>query len=215
MIKKIVCTFILIIMPIWNSCAALQTNNIQKQLNNYVNYVKTQKEKEFGYPANQNIQLTQFYKWYTGNNLYSAMVNNAGDPFDSSKSYMNALDIEREVIEYFGSLYGFEKDNLWGIVTNSGTDGNNHGIYFGVNYLEKKTHKKPVMYVSEDAHYSNMRLADLQNLDMVVVPADEHGRMIPEELEKSLIKNRPALIVYAMGTTFKGGIDDQEALNKV
>lgn len=215
MIKKIVCTFILIIMPIWNSCAALQTNNIQKQLNNYVNYVKTQKEKEFGYPANQNIQLTQFYKWYTGNKLYSAMVNNAGDPFDSPKSYMNALDIERKVIEYFGSLYGFEKDNLWGIVTNSGTDGNNHGIYFGVNYLEKKTHKKPVMYVSEDAHYSNMRLADLQNLDMVVVPADEHGRMIPEELEKSLIKNRPALIVYAMGTTFKGGIDDQEALNKV
>ena len=48
------------------------------------------------------------------------------------------------------------------------------------------TGKKPVMYVSEDAHYSNRRLANLQNLELVIVPADEHGRMIPEELGKSI-----------------------------
>ena len=41
------------------------------------------------------------------------------------------------------------------------------------------------------------------------------GRMIPEELEKALDTSRPALMVYAMGSTFKGAIDDQDALNAV
>lgn len=106
-------------------------------------------------------------------------------------------------------------EKLWGIVTFSGTDGNNHGIYFGSKYLEKMTQKKPVVYVSNAAHYSNMRLCDLQNLDLVLIPSDEHGKMIPEEFEKSLVKDRPALIVFAMGTTFKGGIDNQDAINAI
>ena len=52
------------------------------------------------------------------------------------------MDFEREVIEFFAPLYGFDLDDLWGIVTFSGTDGNNHGIYFGSKYLEKKTGAK-------------------------------------------------------------------------
>ncbi|MDO4539308.1 MAG: pyridoxal-dependent decarboxylase, partial [Coriobacteriales bacterium] len=43
----------------------------------------------------------------------------------------------------------------------------------------------------------------------------EMGRMNPEELKKALDPSRPALIVYSMGTTFKGGIDDQAAINKI
>jgi len=58
-------------------------------------------------------------------------------------------------------------------------------------------------------------LADVQNIDLVLVPSDEHGRMIPEELESRLVPDRPALMVYAMGTTFKGGVDDMDALNAV
>ncbi len=40
------------------------------------------------------------------------------------------------------------------------TDGNNHGIYFGAKYLKKKTGIKPVMYVSDSAHYSSRRHID-------------------------------------------------------
>lgn len=109
------------------------------------------------------------------------MVNNAGDPFHPHGEIINALSFEREVIKFFGPLYGFDKNNLWGFVTFSGTNGNNHGIYFGAKYLEKVTGKKPVLYVSDTAHYSNMRLGDLQNLEMVLITSDEHGRMIPSE----------------------------------
>ena len=186
------------------------------RLDDLAAYVMTRKVHDFGYPVNQKSRLIGFYRWLLGSGLNLAMVNNAGDPYDIKSAHlMNSLEFEREDIEFLGPLYGFDLDDLWGIVTFSGTDGNNHGIYFGAKYLEKKTQKKPVLYVSDAAHYSSRRLADLQNLDMVLVPSDVHGCMIPEALEKSLIPDRPALMVYAMGTTFKGGVDDQAALNAV
>ena len=98
---------------------------------------------DLGYPMNQKSQLLGFYKWFAGSGLNLTMVNNAGDPFDGEPHLkLNTLPFEREVIERMGPLYGFDADNLWGIVTFSGTDGNNHGIYFGSKYLEKKTRQR-------------------------------------------------------------------------
>lgn len=188
----------------------------QARLDTLAANMVTRKLQEFGYPVNQKSQLVSFYKWFSGSGLNLAMVNNAGDPFDDNCSHLlNSLAFEREVIEYLGPLYGFEKGGLWGIVTFSGTDGNNHGIYFGAKYLEKMTKRKPVVYVSDAAHYSSRRLADLQNLDLALIPSDVHGRMIPQALDEALVEDRPALVVYAMGTTFKGGVDDREALDAV
>ena len=168
-----------------------------------------------GYPGNNDIQLQEFYKWYTANNLEAMIINNAGDPFANGDHTLSSLDFEREVIEYFAPKYGFDKDNVWGLVTMSGTDGNNHGIYFGVNYLKKKTGKMPIIYVSDEAHYSNYRLCDLQHLDVRLIKSDAMGRMIPDSLESALDTSRPCLIVYAMGSTLKGAIDNQEELNAV
>ncbi len=186
----------------------------QERLDTFAGDIIVRKEHDFGYPSNQKSPLISFYRWYVGSGLNLMLLNNCGDPFTKEK-HRNTLDFEREVIEQLGPLYGFEPGHLWGIVTFSGTDGNNHGIYFGAKYLESKTHKKPVLYVSDAAHYSNKRLVDLQNLDMKLIPSDEYGRMIPEELEKLLVPDRPALVVYAIGTTFKGAVDDQDALNAV
>jgi len=168
-----------------------------------------------GYPGNNDIKLQEFYRWYTGNHLEEMIINNAGDPFSTGDHTLSSLDFEREVIEYFGPKYGFDKSDLWGLVTMSGTDGNNHGIYFGVNYLKKLTGKMPIVYVSDEAHYSNYRLCDLQHLDVKLVKSDDMGRMIPDSLENALDTTRPCLIIYAMGSTLKGAIDDQQALNKV
>lgn len=191
--------------------------SIEARLDEFAGETVMKKRIGFGYPINQESRLVSFYKWLWGSGVNLAMTDNAGDPFDMETEHLilNTLEYEREVIEFFGPLYGFEVDKLWGIVTFSGTDGNNHGLYFGSKYLEKKTGKKPVVYVSEAAHYSSMRLTDLQNLDMRLIPADVHGRMIPEELNKVLADDRPALMVFALGTTFKGGIDDMDAINAV
>lgn len=169
----------------------------------------------FGYPANQKSELRDFYKWYVETGMEVVNLNNAGDPMTDEPWKMSSHKFEREVIEWFAPLYGYDLNDVWGIVTHSGTDGNNHGIYFGAKMLLNTTGRKPVLYVSDEAHYSNMRLADLQNLDVKLIKSDEMGRMIPDELEKELDASRPVLMVYAMGSTFKGAVDNMAELNAV
>lgn len=186
-----------------------------EQLDRWASECLAERSMTLGYPGNNDIRLEEFYRWYTGNNLESMIINNAGDPFEEGDHTLSSLDFEREVIQYFAPKYGFDGNDLWGIVTMSGTDGNNHGIYFGVNYLKRKTGKMPVVYVSDEAHYSNYRLCDLQHLEVRLVRSDSMGRMVPDSLEEVLDPTRPCLIVYAMGSTFKGAIDDQKALDDV
>lgn len=186
-----------------------------EELDKYVKLWKEGQSTYFGYPVNQKSELSDFYKWYVASGMDVINLNNVGDPMTDDPWKMSSQKFEREVIEFFAPLYGYDLDNVWGLVTHSGTDGNNHGIYFGANALRNTTGLAPIVYVSEEAHYSNMRLCDLQNLDVKLIKCDEMGRMIPEELEKALDTTRPCLMVYAMGSTFKGAIDDMEALNKV
>lgn len=174
-----------------------------------------EQKTSFGYPVNEKSALREFYRWYVSSGMDIVNINNAGDPMTDTPTKMSSQQFEKEVINYFAPLYGFDLNDTWGIVTHSGTDGNNHGIYFGAKYLYNKTKKMPIVYVSDEAHYSNMRLCDLQNLDLRLIKSDKMGRMIPEELEKNLDLKRPALIIYAMGSTFKGAIDNQKELNAV
>ena len=171
--------------------------------------------KYFGYPFNEVSPLREFYEWYYANGINLMNLNNAGDPFTDTPWEVSSQVFEREVIEYFAPRYDFDPGNFWGLITHSGSDGNNHGIYFGANYLKHLTGLEPILYVSDEAHYSNMRLAHLQNLETRLVKSDNMGRMIAEELEAALDTSRPALMVYAMGSTFKGAIDDMPALNGV
>ncbi len=186
------------------------------ELDAWVETINEARPITFGYPTNNNMDMTDFYEWFFANGLYKAMLNNAGDPFAGTGGYaLSSSNFEHEVIEWFAPYYGFEANNIWGLVTMSGTDGNNHGIFFGTKYLRKKTGKMPILYVSDEAHYSNYRLADLQNLEARIIKSDIYGRMIPEELEKALDTTRPCLIIYAMGSTCKGSIDDQKAKKAV
>ena len=186
-----------------------------QKLDEWTQIWKEGQQTYFGYPVNQESALQDFYEWYVRTGMDRVNLNNAGDPMTNKPWSMSTQAFEKEVIEFFTPLYGFDKDDVWGIVTHSGTDGNNHGIYFGANDLFNRTGKMPIVYVSDEAHYSNMRICDLQNLEVKLIKSDPMGRMIPEELETALDTTRPALMVYAMGSTFKGAIDDMQALNEV
>ena len=185
------------------------------ELDEWTKIWKETQQTYFGYPVNEQSALHGFYEWYVASGMEVVNINNAGDPMVDEPENWSSHYFERQVIEFFAPLYGFQKDSVWGIVTHSGTDGNNHGIYFGAKYLYNKTGKMPIVYVSDEAHYSNLRICDLQNLEVRLVKSDELGRMIPSELDKALDHTRPVLMVFAMGSTFKGAIDDQAALNAV
>jgi len=207
------CTIVVLFLTACGNKAAKSGFDELDQWAQHVNEVKT---VTIGYPCNMNIELERFYQWYVANGLEKIMLNNVGDPFSEGDGFCtNACKFEREVIEWFGGLYGFDKSEVWGIVTNSGTDGNSNGMYFGTNYLKNKTGQMPVFYVSDEAHYSNARLADVMHLELRLIKSDKMGRMIPEELEKNLDTKRPALVVYAFGSTFRGAIDNIDSLNAV
>lgn len=172
-------------------------------------------ENHLGYPLNQDIHLDGFYEWYTKNGIPHVMMNNVGDPNGTITANHGALEIEAEVLRFFAPFYGFDPEEAWGLVTASGTDGNDHGIYFGRHYLTSKTGQEPILYVSSESHYSNMRLAELQQIETRLIPTDEMGRMIPRKFREALDPEKPALVVFSMGTTFKGGVDDQAAINAI
>jgi histidine decarboxylase len=183
------------------------------RLNAFAKDMVAIKAQAIGYPGNQEVGLQDFYLWFAQSGLADVCMNNVGNPRKPSLSALNTHQFENEVVDFFAPLYGFKKDETWGFVTYSGTDGNNHGIYFGVKYLLSKSKLKPILYVSEEAHYSIKKLGDLQGLDMRLIPADLQGRMDVAAFEKALDPTRPALVVVAMGTTFKGAIDDQNAID--
>ncbi|MCX5681559.1 MAG: aminotransferase class V-fold PLP-dependent enzyme, partial [Candidatus Omnitrophica bacterium] len=184
------------------------------RLNKFAEHMYAAQNTAVGFPVNQNTDLKEFYEWYLNSKLYEAVMNNVGDP-QKPGFLLNTHEFEVEVIDFFAPLYGFSKSDAWGIVTMSGTDGNDHGIYYGVKQLLGQTKMRPICYVSEEAHYSIKKLADLQNLELRLIKCDESGKIIISEFEKALDPTKPALIVIAMGTTFKGAIDDQIAIDAV
>ena len=104
-----------------------QTSGFQK-LDKWTEKWKPGQQTYFGYPVNQQSKLHEFYEWYLSTGMEVVNLNNAGDPMTDEPWSMSSQAFEREVIEYFAPLYGFEQNDVWGIVTHSGTDGNNHAI---------------------------------------------------------------------------------------
>lgn len=190
-----------------------------EKLNRFADKVLEKKKSAMGYPINQNTSLDEFYKWYVEKKLYCVSMNNVGDPCKKEKDSnysMNTHEFEQEVVDYFANLYGFEKENRWGFVTTSGTDGNNHGIYAGRKYLQLKSPgSTPIIYYSKEVHHSVKNLADVQNMKRCQIQAEPMGKMDIDDFGQQLDPSHPALIVIAIGTTFTGAIDDLKAVRQI
>lgn len=170
-----------------------------------------------GYPINMNFPPEAFFDWRrklneTGFNQFN--LNNVGDPFKQGHYAFNTHDFEKELIERFGKLYGFQPRNIWGFLSNSGTDSNMHGIYIGRTLLQSRTGVMPKIYFTLEAHYSIQILANLLNLDRIIVNTLNDGSMDPDDLKAKLEANanHPSLVVATIGTTFKGAVDSIDAI---
>lgn len=172
-------------------------------------------DHSIGYPVCQYPNISGFGDWYAKTGLCDIAINNVGNPFDGGTFVLSSTDLEINVIKTFAKWYGIAEDNVWGFVTNSGTDGNMHGIYFGAKKLQKETGMLPIVYVSKEAHYSSFRICDVQNLEVKMIDFDSNGSMDVDDLRRKMDPTRPALIVVAIGSTFMGATDNQEAIQKV
>ncbi len=176
-----------------------------------------QRNRLLGYPINMTTPPEEFFAWRNelaaaGFNQFS--FNNVGNPYDHSHIPFNCHPFEKELINRFGAVYGFAPDDIWGFLSNSGTDSNMHGLYMGRTILKSRTGVMPKIYFTREAHYSIQILRDLLHLDWVVVATRPDGGMDADDLERQLNANpnHPALVVATIGTTFKGATDPVDTI---
>lgn len=175
-----------------------------------------------GYPANMNLASEGMVNWcreLSQVEFGSRTMNNVGDPFHDDPPY-GSHSLERDLVARFAERYGFPPDNLWGMVSHSGTDSNMHGAYIGRTLLKQRTGREPKIFYTSEAHYSIQIVRDLLGLEEVLIRTNDDASMDIDDLEQQLARNPdvPVLLIATIGTTFKGGIDDidqiQERLKK-
>jgi histidine decarboxylase len=213
MLQRLGC--VLIVHLLLATSALALTREEQRRVDRFADQALARSRRVAGYPINQDTELDDFYRWHMRKKLFRASLNNVGNPLKTSPYSLNTHAFEKDVVDYFANLYGFGAGDYWGFVTSSGTDGNQHGVYFGRKYLLSKSSAPPILYVSKEAHYSIPKLADVQGVELRLIETTDLGAMDLADFERQLDPLRPALVVVAIGTTFKGAIDDQAGVRAI
>lgn len=132
--------------------------------------------------------------------------------------------IEKKLVKELLSLMGF--DHGEGIMTTGGSNSNL------VAFLCARSHYNPAIrqtgfahnqfriYVSEDAHYSFDKAANIVGIgtqNLIQVPTNARGEMIPEELERIMATDlkdgfTPLMVGATFGTTVLGSFDPLEKI---
>jgi glutamate decarboxylase len=137
--------------------------------------------------------------------------------------------IEKTTAKTFAHLFGFTGPHAGGISTQGGSASNTTSIIIARNnlYPESKTNGNAnhrfVLFTSAHGHYSLEKAAQMCGLgtdNVVSVPIDAQGRMIPLELENSVQKTKaegktPFYVNATAGTTVLGSYDPFEAISAV
>jgi len=205
-------------VPATPTTATIADSTAQSYIRSRRDWLKDHDPRVFlGYPANMNKPSEGFFRWreqLESVEVGARTMNNVGDPFYHPGS-LNTHYLEADLIRRFGLRYGFPEDDIWGFVSNSGTDSNTHGAFVGRTLLESRTGVTPKVYYTTEAHYSIQVIRDLLDMEEVLVATTPTGAMDPADLREKLKDNRnaPALILATIGTTLKGAVDDIDDIN--
>lgn len=127
--------------------------------------------------------------------------------------------MELELINQWNQLLGFEQGD--GVMVSGGSQANLVAMMLARHSKVKNCNEKGlqgktlVAFVSDQAHYSGLRAANLLGIgtdNLVAVASDDSGRMIPQQLDKqiqlSISKGHtPFYIGLTAGTTVIGAYD--------
>lgn len=137
--------------------------------------------------------------------------------------------IEKRTTKYLASLFGLPSSTSGGISQPGGSTSNATAIVIARNTLfpltklnGNGTHRFTI-FTSAHGHYSVEKAANLFGLgsrNVILVPVDGHGCMIPSELEKCVRESRdrgeiPFFLNATAGTTVQGSFDPFSALSTV
>lgn len=152
-----------------------------------------------GYPVNLAFEFGCL------DELPNFILNNVGDPFMRFNHELDSRRFEIGVLDWFARVCDLDTDDYWGYVTTGGTEGNMHGIFVGRELLPDS-----ILYASEESHYSIFKIARLYKMQVEKVNTLSSGEIDYRDLYQKLLKNkdRPAVMIVNIGTTFKGAVDD-------
>ncbi|RVU53941.1 pyridoxal phosphate-dependent decarboxylase family protein [Anaerosphaera multitolerans] len=131
--------------------------------------------------------------------------------------------LENDVIDWLCEKVGYGKE-AGGIFVSGGSQSNLTGIIAARdNVLGVENILKGVAYVSDQAHHSvnkGLRMAGIPDERIHKVRTDENLKMIPEDLEELILKDKeqgliPFIVAGTAGTTNSGTIDPLFELSKV
>nr|WP_299032435.1 histidine decarboxylase [uncultured Tenacibaculum sp.] len=159
-----------------------------------------------GYPLAKDFNYNEFAPFL------NVCINNVGDPESPSTLSIDTKDIEREVVSFFADILSSSTKDVWGYVTNGGTEGNLYGLY-----LARESFNNPVVYYSESTHYSVKKNLHLLNLKNIVVRSQDNGEMDYEDLENliTLHRDKPAVFFLNIGTTMTEAVDDLDRIKAI
>ncbi|XP_011082256.2 LOW QUALITY PROTEIN: serine decarboxylase-like [Sesamum indicum] len=181
-------------------CAVERVDRLSKTVTEFQEHLRERVSYYLGYPANHNCE-----HYLALSTLLQFNINNVGDPFKESDHGLHSKKFEVGVLDWFAQLWGIDKDEYWGYVTNGGTEGNLHGILMGRELLPNG-----ILYTSQESHYSMFKIARMYRMDCETIASLATGKMDCNDLRDKLLinKDRPAIININIGTTFKGATDD-------
>lgn len=129
--------------------------------------------------------------------------------------------VEKHVSKELANLFGFTGPHAGGMIQPGGSASNASSIIIARNTLYPETKKvglgsqRFVLFTSAHGHYSLEKAAQLYGFgsdNVRSVPVDEHGRMIPSELNRLVLKAKedgetPFYVNATAGTTVLGSYD--------
>jgi histidine decarboxylase len=188
-------------MPLMNSisCDGQITTLQQQRLQDLLATVNQESGHFLGYPCNRVFDYTPLYPFL------SFPMNNVGDPFMPSRYHLNTHEFEREVIDFFATLTHAKPDEIWGYVTNGGTEGNMYGIY-----LAREIYPEGLLYYSEATHYSVPKILRMVHARNIMIKSTANGEIDYLDLAETVRIHRdvPVIIFANIGTTMTGAVDN-------
>ncbi|MFI9724175.1 pyridoxal phosphate-dependent decarboxylase family protein [Streptomyces sp. NPDC052396] len=109
-------------------------------------------------------------------------------------------EMERQCIDALGAMLGLSSP--LGHLTTSGTMANLEALY-----VARRAHPGLGIAYSSQAHYTHQRMCDVLAVEGHQVPADGHGRIDLDALERILATGRIGTVVVTAGTTGLGAVD--------
>ena len=171
----------------------------------YAVHLQERTAHHLGYPYNLDFDFSDILK------LQKFSINNLGDPFVESNYGVHSRQFEVGVLQWFATLWEIDVEEMWGYITNCGTEGNLHGILTGREVLPEG-----ILYCSNSTHYSVPKASRMYRMPLCLVDSLVGGELDMTHLRECLMegkaRNKPAIVNINMGTTVKGAVDDLDGV---